>query len=150
KIEDSRPIIDARFQDQELDENQWNTLGKAKLKNGSLLLQDDGDATNVPYLITKQEFAPNSAPLTIVADIRFTDIGPNRAPTFAVLTRSANERDIGVNSARQTMRTCARCSFKSEPDSASATIEVATKLDPYCPLTNNQWRGFDQMQENVP
>ena len=60
----------------EFGESQWSTLGKAKLKNGSLLLQDDGDSTDVPFLITKQEFAPNNGPLTIVADIRFTDISP--------------------------------------------------------------------------
>jgi hypothetical protein len=29
-------------------------------------------------------------------------------------------------------------------------IEVATKLDRSCPLTNNLWRGFDQLEKNVP
>ena len=29
-------------------------------------------------------------------------------------------------------------------------IEVATKLDRSCPLTNNLWRGFDQLERNVP
>jgi hypothetical protein len=150
KLEDSRPIIDERFKDQVLSATKWSTFGNVTLKSGSSLLQDAGDSIEFPYLITTEEFAPSNGPLTVVADIRFIDIGPNSAPTFAVLTRSANERDIGVNVGRRTMRTGVRCSFTSEPASSSAMIEVATKLDPLCALTNNQWRGFDQLQENVP
>jgi hypothetical protein len=150
KLEDSRPIIDERFKDQVLSASKWSTFGNVMLKSGSSQLQDVGDSAEFPYLITTEEFAPSNGPLTVVADIRFIDIGSSSATTFAVLTRSANERDLGVNVGRRTMRTCVRCSFKSEPDTSSATIEVATKLDRFHELTNNQWRGFDQLHENVP
>jgi hypothetical protein len=149
-LDDARPIIDERFEDQVLRKSKWSAFGNVQRKNGALQLQDVGDSNEFPYLITSQEFAPVNGPLTVVADIRFIDINPNSPSTFAVLTRSANERDTGIRVGRRTMRTGVRCSFKSEPDSSSATIEVATKLDPLCALRNNQWRGFDQLQENVP
>jgi hypothetical protein len=148
-LEDLRSVIDERFDQPELSEGRWSTFGNVSLNGDSLLLKDAGNSTQFPYLITTDEFAPNSGPLTVVADIRFIDIGSNSTPTFAILTRSSNERDTGVRVGRRTMQMCVRCSFKSEPD-APATIDVATKLDRLCALTNNQWRGFDQLQENVP
>lgn len=152
KPKDARPLIDERFNGKSLNPSKWSTFGNTTLNGGSLLLlqQSAGDSIEFPYLISAREFAPNSGPVTVVADIRFTDVGTDSAPAFAVLTRSANERDIGVSAGRRTMRTCVRCSFKSDPDSASATIEVATKLDRVRELTNKQWQGFDQLQENVP
>jgi hypothetical protein len=149
-LEDSHPIIDNRFHDGELNDSEWSALGNVKLATGSLLLQDTGDSTKVPYLVTAHEFAPNSGALTIVADIRFTNVDANSPASFAMLTRSSNDRDSNVRNGMRTMQTCVRCCFKSEPGSSSGTVEVATKLDHYCPLTNNEWRGFDQLQENVP
>ena len=150
RLQDSRPVIDERFLEPELSDSEWSALGNVELKSGSLRLQDSGDSTKVPYLITTREFAPENGPLTLIADIRFTNVDPTSAPSFAMLTRSANERSTSVKDPIRTMRTCVRCSFKSEPDSPSGTIEVATKLDRYCPLTNMEWRGFDQVRENVP
>jgi FecR protein len=143
-------LISEDFKARGLNASDWRTLGDVKLDGGSLHMHNPDDPAKVPYLISAREFAPNNGPVTIIADIRFTDVDPTSVPSFAVLTRSAHQRDAGAPEGWRTMRTCVLCSFKSVPDSSSGMIEVATKLDRSCPLTNNLWRGFDQLERNVP
>ncbi len=149
-FEAGQPMLDENFKTRGLDTSDWRTLGDVKVAERSLQLCNSGDPTKIPYLITAHEFAPTNGPITVVADIRFTDVAAPSVPAFAILTRSASDRNPKAAENRRTMYTCVRCSFKSAPDLSSSAIEVATKLDPNCPLTNNLWRGFDHLEENLP
>jgi hypothetical protein len=148
--DENAPAIAEDFKARGLHTGDWRTVGEVAATGGSLTMHAPGDPAKIPYLITAREFAPNNGPLTVIADIRFTDIDPQSAPSFAMLTRSANDRDSDAPEGWRTMHTCVRCSFKSVPTSSSGEIEVATKLDPGCPLTNKLWRGFDLLETNVP
>lgn len=149
-VEDDQLLISEDFQARPLGTSDWHAVGDVETAGGALQLRNANDPTRVPYLVTTREFAPNSGPITLIADIRFTDAASQSVPSFSLLTRSSKERDTNVAENRQTMLTCVRCSFKSVPDSSSGAIEVATKLDSNCPLSNKLWRGFDQLERNVP
>jgi hypothetical protein len=138
------------FKARGLNASDWNTLGDVKVVGGSLQMRNPDDPAKTPYLISARQFAPNNGPVVVIADIRFTDTDPRSIPSFAILTRSDRQRIANAPEGWRTMRTCVRCSFKSVPESSSGMIEVATKLDRSCPLTNNLWRGFDQLEKNVP
>jgi hypothetical protein len=144
------PVIAEDFKARDLRTSDWRTLGEVASTGGALNMHAPGDPAKIPYLITAREFPPNNGPLTVIADVRFIDIDPQSPPSFAMLTRSANDRDADAPEGWRTMHTCVRCSFKSVPASSSGEVEVATKLDPSCPLTNNLWRGFDELERNVP
>jgi FecR protein len=148
--DDSRPVLDEDLRLHGLESTEWRTLGDVKVANGTLNLRGSGVAAEVPCLITARQFAPTDGPITVVCDIRFLDVGRHFSPSFALLTRSADERDADAPESWRTMHTCVRCSFKSPDGSATGVVEAATKLDRHCPLTNILWRGFDRLEKNEP
>lgn len=144
------PVLDEDLTRDELDATQWRQLGDVQSVGGEVQLRGPGGSGELPCLVTSQQFAPTDGSITVVCDVRFTQIDAQLPPSFAVLTRSAGERDVDVPESRRTMHTCVRCSFKLPSGSSIGVVEAATKLDRQCGLTNILWRGFDRLEADVP
>ena len=127
----------------------WSSLGETHTSSEGLVLDGSASGREVPYLISKEQYDPALGPLTIVCDIRFPKLAPQDIPTFAILTRSANDRTLMNRLWSDILSTCVRCNFRSANNESDGVLDTSTKYERDRELTSISWGGFRRPQENV-
>ncbi len=125
-----------------VDFNQWKFLGDIVTTATGFVLEGQRGQARQPYLVSSREFNPTNGPVTVVCDIRFPQLAPHDQPSFAILTRSADERTAMERPWKNTLATCVRCNFRTAKDTFDGLLETATKYERDRELTGISWRGF--------
>ena len=134
------------FQTDTIDPQQWKTLGNIRATSGGLQLDGRLGQTRLPYLVSTEEFDPTRGPITVICDLRFPELDRHDLPSFAILTRSANERTEMNRPWKNVLATCVRCNFRTATDAIDGLLETATKYERDRELTGISWRGFRRPQ----
>lgn len=145
------PPVSIPDQDQQSppSEQAWITLGHVeKVGTGYEMHGENGQARR-PYLLTAREYDPTDGPVTVVCDIRFPHADVGDEHSFAILTRSENEKSAIDRPWNDILATCVRCNFHSVPGTDEGLLETATKFERDRELTGISWRGFRRPQANT-
>ncbi|MBX3435518.1 MAG: FecR domain-containing protein [Pirellulales bacterium] len=131
------------------EEGHWKVLGNAQRTDAGWTLVGAKQRTQPPYLVSAREFDPTDGPVTVVCDVRFPRLAPDDRPSFAILTRSEDERSKMKRAWSELLATCVRCSFRTTPDAYDGVLETATKYERDRELTGISWRGFRRPQADA-
>lgn len=145
----SHASLDNGFRETPVGTGQWTTLGDVQTSSQGLVMKGQREKSRQPYVISAAEFDPAAGPITVVCDIRFPDLEQGDAPSFAILTRSADKRSDIDAPWNDVLATCVRCNFRADGDSLDGTLDTSTKYEPDRELTNMSWRGFQRPQSDV-
>ena len=138
------------FRSGRLDSQYWLALGEVRPVEDGLVLQGKADASQIPYLVTKNQYDPTFGPVTVICDVRFPHITSSDVPSFSILTRSTADRTAMDRAWQDMLSTCVRCNFRSATDEVDGLLEASTKYERDRELTSLSWRGFRRPQQNVP
>lgn len=132
-----------------IDESQWRAVGDVRRSPGWLALTGDAQHPQRPYLVSTREYNPSNGPLTVLCDVRFQRVKSGDLPSFAILTRSEDERSEVTRPWADVLASCVRCNFRTMSDGADGVLETATKYERDRELTGVSWSGFRRPQESV-
>jgi hypothetical protein len=140
------PSVECDFRNEQLPSAVGKTMGPVKPVREGLQLGDRAASSGKPYVIMRREFDPAQGAVTVVCDMRF--LGPSDASdtSFAMLTRSAEERGQAGTPGEDMLAQFLRCSFRVDPDSGEGLLETGTKYEADRELWNLSWGGFSRPQ----
>jgi hypothetical protein len=141
--------LDSAFRETHVDTEQWMPLGDVATSPQGLVMRGEQNQTRQPCIVSAHEFDPAKGPVTVVCDVRFPYVQADDAPSFAILTRSAEKRSDIDAPWKDILATCVRCNFRSDKDSPDGTLETSTKYEPDRELTKISWGGFQRPQSDV-
>jgi FecR protein len=144
---DAAASLDDDFRSNSLSSGDWKTIGTAIPTPDGLRL---GSATSEkPYLISRREFDPTRGAVTVVCDVRFVGAPDVGDASFAILTRSAQDRGKPGSDWQELLARFVRCGFKVDPDSGEGLLEAGTKYEADRELWNISWGGFSRPQPDT-
>jgi hypothetical protein len=141
--------VDDAFRDTPMDRAQWTPLGDVETSSQGLVMKGEQKKSRQPCIVSTGEFDPADGPITVICDIRFPQLQEGDAPSFAILTRSTDNRSDIDAPWKDILATCVRCNFKSDENSLDGMLETSTKYEPDRELTKMSWRGFQRPQSDV-
>ena len=130
------------FNQVELDENNWKSLGDVRVSSEGIQLAGS-DTGQRPYLITTKQYDPSQGTIIVSCDIRFaqSDLREN-APAFSILTRSADQRGKAPAPWNDLLASCVRCSFGADEHAGGGLLQAGVKLEGDRELTETSWSSF--------
>jgi hypothetical protein len=131
-------------------EGLWMALGDVTASREGFTAKGSADSTGRPYLLSTREFDMSDGPVTVICDIRFPQLAMDDDPSFAILTRSENEKSAIARPWKDILATCVRCSFGAASGAVDGLLETATKFERDRELTSISWRGFQRPQQDTP
>ena len=102
-----------------------------------------------PYLLTAQEFDPSYGAITVVCDLRFENIHDAENTSFAILTRSSDERSKPGTPWQDLLARSVSCRLAANLLSGEGMLEAGTKYEADRELTNISWGGFSRPQTDT-
>ncbi len=142
------PALDEQFRGNPLNPSKWKTTGNVQSTSDGLQLRDSRE-NETPRLITRGEFAPSQGAVTVVCDLRFTNVQDADGASFAILTRCSDEKSKSGTPWQNMLATCVRCSLMGNPWTGDGTLEAGTKYEADRELSNISWEGFAGLQPDT-
>lgn len=127
-------VLEDDFEDEQLNQQLWNTLGETRILDGAVQLGLPNDEGRIntwkarPYLITQDEYDPGVASLTILGKITFADNFLNGyGASFAVMTRADRELGQGPGWEYSILRQGMRANFWPAAWNSEHSLEIHEK-----------------------
>lgn len=120
-------VLSEDFDDQELNADQWKTLGHVTEKAGGLQLgRDQGEYQrgNVPYLLTTRQFNPSDGALVITGTVRFSQPLHLHSGALSVFTRAEDRRGVFPRPEYAYLGTGVRSTFWPVSTVAGETLRI--------------------------
>jgi hypothetical protein len=130
-------------------QEQWIGLGEVTSLTRGFSLQGQSEPLRRPYLVSTRQYDSSNGPVTVICDIRFPELSQEAQPSFAILTRSENEKSFIDRPWNDILASCVRCNFRAGTENVEGLLETATKFEKDRELTGISWRGFRRPHENT-
>lgn len=134
---DAELIIRDTFDDDKLNERVWKVLGDVSLEQGEVQLGLPNDEQHIdtwkarPYLLTRQQFDPSEATLTILGRVTFSEnFLHGYGGSFAVMTRAEDIHGGGPAWENSILRRGVRSNFWPAAYGFDHSLEIHEKPAP--------------------
>ncbi|QEG36554.1 FecR domain-containing protein [Bythopirellula goksoeyrii] len=139
-----------RFRKSRLDPERWKSLGDVVPSDSGLQMLGSAAGNSRPYLIAANQLDPAQGSITITCDFRFSDLDPGDKPSFAILTRSEDQRGSAPEPWANTLASCVRSSFGFVADSGDDLLQTGVKLESDRELSGVSWSSFLKPMPDTP
>lgn len=134
---DCELVMADSFDDGDLNQDVWTTLGDVVLENSAVSLGMPAQTDHIdtfhprPYLLTRQSFSPEQGKLFILGKIEFDEnFLQGYGGSFAVMTRCGKQYGEGPEWAISALETGLRCNFWPAAPTRDHNLEIHAKATP--------------------